>query len=95
MHITFMRLMGLFAVGLGCYTVLSLAIPNLRPRNWQDQPTRLIMLGACFCVLLGLWAFGVARPYTWIAAIVVWGVAFLIQQSARRKSGATTHDSDN
>ena len=73
-----MQLVSVFAVVLGCYVVLCLTIPKMRLRNWLNHPASLFMLGACFCILLGLLGF--------------WGVAFLIQHSVRRKSRATFHD---
>jgi hypothetical protein len=89
MGITFMQLMGGCAFGFGGYILLSLAVPRLRDRKWQRQPAILFLLGAAFCILLGLWAFGVARPYTWIAAVVVWGVAFLVQRRVPGESGGS------
>jgi hypothetical protein len=87
MEITFMRLMGVCCFGFGGYILLSLAVPRLRDRKWQSQPASLFLLGTSFCILLGLWAFGIARPYTWIAAVVVWGLAFLVQRPTPCESG--------
>lgn len=79
MHITFVQLCGVLSIGLGCYALLSIPFQKLRARNWQGQPANLLILAACGCVLLGLWAFGIGRPYTWIATLLVWGVGFLIE----------------
>jgi hypothetical protein len=87
MHITFMQLIGYWCIGLGCYVLLGLAFPRLRPRDWLQAPASLFVLAALFFLLLGLWGFGIARPYTWIAAMVVWGIGFLIERRRPRESG--------
>jgi len=74
-------LIGGFGIGLGFYALAGLAFPKLRPRNWRDQPTIQFVCMAFFCILLGLWAFRVWRPYTWIAAMVIWIIGFLIDRS--------------
>src|SRR4051812_43622973 len=88
MHTTFIRLIGVFSIGCGCHLLLSLFVPKLRDRKWREQPASLFLLGAAGCVLLGLWAFGIARPYTWIAGVVVWGIGYFVQRPVVRDSGA-------
>jgi hypothetical protein len=92
MHINFIGLCGVWAVGLGCYILLGLAFSNLRPRNLRKQPPILFILAACGCFLLGLWAFGVARPYTWIAAAAVWVAGFFVELL---RSKSAIHERDD
>jgi fatty acid desaturase len=80
MHITFMQFCGVWSVGLGCYALVALALPSLRPRKLQAKPGSLFIIGACFCFLLGLWAFAIARPYTFIGALVVWAFGFFVER---------------
>ena len=89
MYTTFIRLIGIYSIGCGCYLLLSLFVPKLQDRKWREQPASLFLLGASGCVLLGMWAFGIARPYTWIAGVVVWGVGYFVQRPVARNSVAT------
>jgi hypothetical protein len=80
MHITFMRLMGVFFIGCGLYILLSFFVPKLRDQRWRAQPAGLFGLGSAGCVLLGLWALGIARPYTWIAGALAFVIGFFVQR---------------
>ena len=83
---TFIQFCGLWAFGMGGYGLLILAIPKLRPRQAQRRVTKLVViLGICACFLFGLWAFQVARPYTFIAAMAIGVVGSMIEWVDNRR----------
>lgn len=94
MHITFIQLCGVFSVALGCYALLGFVFPKLRGQNWRGQPASPFIIGACFCFLLGLWAFGIARPYTFVAALVIWVVGFVVERCRPRPRDVTYERDD-
>jgi hypothetical protein len=74
MRPVFIHLLGVLAILLGCYLLLGLAFPRLRHWSWRNDPAGLVGSCAAFSVLVGLYGFGVGRPYTWIAGIGALGV---------------------
>jgi len=84
MHITFMQFCGVWSVGLGCYALVALALPSLRPQKWKAKPISLFIIGACFFFLLGLWAFAIAHPYTFIGALIVWAFGLFVERRSAK-----------
>jgi hypothetical protein len=78
MHPLLIQFLGVFGIGLGCYLLLGLVIPRFRGRSWSKDPASLVAVCAAFSILLGLFGLGVARPYTWIAAIAVLSIGYVI-----------------
>ncbi len=69
---------GVLGVALGCYLLLGLAVPGLRHWSWRNDPAGVVASFAAFSILLGLSGLGVARPYTWIAALGALAMGYII-----------------
>jgi hypothetical protein len=94
MHISFMQLCGIWSIALGCYALLAVVFPRMRPCGWRMHSKTLFVMGTSFCFLLGLWAFGIGRPYTFIAALLVWAIGFLVQRFSA-KPVPVRHEREN
>ena len=90
MHVTFIQFCGVWSVALGCYALLCLVIPRLKRRI---SPV-LAIIGACFCFLLGLAAFGIGRPYTFIAAFPIWAIGYVVERCRSKPSGVSFERDD-